>query len=703
MTSAFRSALGLCYVTIVGALNMQIGTTHFLSFLSYREDQMDSDLPSLLPAAVMDATEMELQHMLADLQKKCDTYKSNYNLLKHEHSSLQEDLLHVQEEVKHLHGQQEKLQSQLSERSVELQDKMKEVEELRLQVMTPQRMELLKVQMQQDMDQPVRERFHKLEEEAEKYRSDFNRLRYASTVLNTQFEHQEDQHAGVLEGQRLRYEVEIAQLRKEKESLLAQYQHSDPLQDRKQLEMVLKEKTQLTMWVKSLQAEVAELQARKDNSDQQVENIQLSQNRQLAESQALVKSLEAERQSLDLRVVRIEGELNLSQEQHSQLTGQLHKAKREVSALTCQIESLKLSHKTAVDGVKLDLTRSKGEVERERDTLKCKMESVQTEVEVLKDMLEKNNALFVEKEMEMVKKVKAVCDEELYKTTILHEEKLELDQHLAQCKQQIILQDSKVQSQKEEWEKQLWIVQKSEESARKEILSLKLRFNQQSSQLEELERQRAEAVHLQQKNQELCAHLGTLSKSEAELLQANQRLKEKLEEIREENIRREGERLVEDSRAREAKLEESISQLKDKVLKLAAAEKKRRVQVEKKETGLQNTIFGLSAQVDELTQESTSANKKLHDYQQKHSEFRRLLMTNHDFFSGGPAQIISTYRPTFFPGPDRMLPSKQEDEEEQKELDLLRQRVDTLEKVQQQQLEELGCVEPREQENIPPC
>uniref|UniRef100_A0A3Q2XSA1 Centrosomal protein of 83 kDa-like n=1 Tax=Hippocampus comes TaxID=109280 RepID=A0A3Q2XSA1_HIPCM len=330
----------------------------------------------------LDGARMEFQHMLTDLQRKCETYKSNYNVLKIEHSRyfLQDELLHIQGESKRLRSQQDKLQLQLAERSRELLDKKKETEELRLQVMTPKRLELLRAQVQQELEAPVRERFNKLEEEAEKYRSEFNKLRYAFTVLNSQFEHQKEEHVGVLEGQKMRYEMEIAHLKKEKENLVAQYKNVDPRFERKQVEVLLKEKTQLTMWLKGLQAEVDELQAKKDNSDQQVENIQLSQNRHLTESQAVVKSLESERQCMSLRLERMESELHLSQEQNNQLTGQLHKTKREMNSLTCQVRSspskhLKLSHKTEVDNVKLEFTRAKGEVERDCESLKGQKES----------------------------------------------------------------------------------------------------------------------------------------------------------------------------------------------------------------------------------------------------------------------------------------------------------------------------------------
>ncbi|XP_077449877.1 centrosomal protein of 83 kDa-like isoform X2 [Stigmatopora argus] len=256
---------------------------------------MDPCSLPLVPATmtpVLNGAGIEFQHMLADLQKKCETYKSNYNDLKLEHSSLQEEILHIQGEVKHLQTQQDKLQSQLAERSRELLEQKRKTEELQLQVMTPTRLDLLRTQVQHEMETPIRERFHRLEEEAEKYRSEFNKLRNAFTLLNSQFEHQKEEHAGEIEGQKMRYEVEIAHLTKERDNVMAQYQNVDLQQERKQVEILLKEKTQLTMWLKDLQAEVDELQAKKDSSDQQVESIQFTQSTHLTESRAMVKSLE---------------------------------------------------------------------------------------------------------------------------------------------------------------------------------------------------------------------------------------------------------------------------------------------------------------------------------------------------------------------------------------------------------------------------
>ncbi|XP_077355588.1 centrosomal protein of 83 kDa isoform X3 [Festucalex cinctus] len=670
--------------------------------------------------------EMELQKMLIDERTKCELHRGNYQTLKAEHTSLQDDFIQVQEDVRHLQAQLERLQLQLAERTREILEKNREMDELRLQVMTPQRLELLRVQVQQEMEGPVRERFARLDEEAEKYRSEFNKLRYAYTVLNAQFEHQKEEHARVVDEQKLRYEAEIAHLDKDKENLVAQYQNADSQHDRKQVEVLLREKTQLTLRLKRLQAEVAELQAQKNHSEQQAENAQRAQNRQMAESQAALKSLEAERQSLRLRLERMESELGLSHEQNGQLTGQLHKAEKQLNSLNGQIESLTHSHKMEVANVKLECTRSKGELERERDILRGQLEGLQTDAEVLKQAVERHKEAVVEKEREVARKVQSARDEEICKSTVLREEKMELEHRLAELEQQRALQDTKVQAREEEWEAQLRMAQRGEESARKELQSLRSRLKQQSDQLEDLERQTIAVSNLKQKNEELCAELGTLSRSEAELMEANLRLKAKVDGVREElraartqaeRSQHEAERRVEESQIewleekhklqeREAKLDEKYSQLKDKMKRAAVAQKKRRNQTENKEKSLQNKIQLLKAQMEELKLEAAAANKRplhseehahlrrrMRELQRRHNEFRRLLLGDQAGFTFGPSVLTSTQNPFVVGDAASNVPSSAgvfvQEEEESREMVLLRQRLDELERAQQLQLDEL--------------
>ena len=67
------------------------------------------------------------------------------------------------------------------------------------------------------------------------------------------------------------------------------------------MEQLTREKVHLIQKITSLDAEVVELRAEKENSGAQVENVQRIQARQLAEMQATVRSLEVRFQLLPNR------------------------------------------------------------------------------------------------------------------------------------------------------------------------------------------------------------------------------------------------------------------------------------------------------------------------------------------------------------------------------------------------------------------
>lgn len=85
---------------------------------------------------------------------------------------------------------------------------------------------------------------------------------------------------------------QLSLLEREKEKLSAQLQSGEGASDGKRVEALLREKAQLHQRLCSLEAEVAELRAERDSTGAQAENLQRIQRRQLAESQAALKTLE---------------------------------------------------------------------------------------------------------------------------------------------------------------------------------------------------------------------------------------------------------------------------------------------------------------------------------------------------------------------------------------------------------------------------
>ena len=67
----------------------------------------------------------------------------------------------------------------------------------------------MKVKIAEDLEQPFRERFTKMDQEVEFFRSEYNKLRYEHSFVKSEYEHQQVEHKRVIEEMKLQYEAEV--------------------------------------------------------------------------------------------------------------------------------------------------------------------------------------------------------------------------------------------------------------------------------------------------------------------------------------------------------------------------------------------------------------------------------------------------------------------------------------------------------------
>ncbi|XP_051890208.1 centrosomal protein of 83 kDa isoform X4 [Pristis pectinata] len=588
-------------------------------------------------------TDTELQKMLIDERMRCEHHKNNYQTLKAEHTRLQNEYGKAQNELKRMQTDKqsthEKFQLLLAELRGELLDKTREQEELKMQIVTPQKLEILKAQIQQDLEAPMRERFRKQEEEVERYRAEYNKMRYEYTFLKSEIEHQKEENERILNEKVIKFEAE------------------------------------------------------------------------------------AEKQSLKLHLERLEKELQLVFEQNTQLTSKLHKAEREVNALSVKLEECKHSHKLEVTNVKLEAARTKGEIERERDNIQSQMDGLQSDNEILKANIERHKELMAEKERELIRKVQAAKEEDFQKLAVLQDEKLELENKVADLERLKAEQDTTWQAEKEHLGQKMHAVQLEEEASKREILNLRSKLQQHMHRIDELEKERNDSEELRQQINELQIQFNTVSQSENDLLENNKKLREMLDRLKEEvrngrsqaeRAQQEAEKQVDDRRiewleekhklqSRNAELEEKYCQAKDRLQRAALAQKKRKTLNESKQKRLQEKVQLLEAKKEELEIEKRTykqnvpyenharLQKRLKDLQRRHNEFRRLIL-GANFSSTGLGNSINFLPPTLTQGNEATFGNTQE-EQHQNELCLIRKRLEELETNQKQQLHELGALD----------
>ncbi|XP_055094440.1 centrosomal protein of 83 kDa isoform X2 [Symphalangus syndactylus] len=627
-------------------------------------------------------SQSEFQKMLIDERLRCEHHKANYQTLKAEHTRLQNEYVQLQNELKHLFNekqtQQGKLQLLLEELRGELVEKTKDLEEMKLQILTPQKLELLRAQIQQELETPMRERFRNLDDEVEKYRAVYNKLRYEHTFLKSEFEHQKEEYARILDEGKIKYESEIARLEEDKEELRNQLLNVDLTKDSKRVEQLAREKVYLCQKLKGLEAEVAELKAEKENSEAQVENAQRIQVRQLAEMQATVRSLE--------------------------------------------VKELKHSNKLEITDIKLETARAKSELERERNKIQSELDGLQSDNEILKAAVEHHKVLLVEKDRELIRKVQAAKEEGYQKLVVLQDEKLELENRLADLEKMKVEHDVWRQSEKDQYEEKLRASQMAEEITRKELQSVRLKLQQQIVTIENAEKEKNENSDLKQQISSLQIQVTSLAQSENDLLNSNQMLKEMVERLKQEcrNFRSqaekaqlEAEKMLEEKQIqwleekhklheRITDREEKCNQAKEKLQRAAIAQKKRKSLHENKLKRLQEKVEVLEAKKEELETENqvlnrqnvpfedyTRLQKRLKDIQRRHNEFRSLILVP-NMPPTASINPVSFQSSAMVPIMELPFPPHMQEEQHQRELSLLRKRLEELETTQRKQLEELG-------------
>ncbi|XP_044533710.1 centrosomal protein of 83 kDa isoform X4 [Gracilinanus agilis] len=568
----------------------------------------------------------------------------------------------------------------------------------------------------------MRERFRNLDEEVEKYRAEYNKLRYEHTFLKSEFEHQKEEYMRILEEMKIKYEAEVTRLEKDKEEVHNQLLNADPTKDSKRVEKLIREKVQLCQKLKGLEAEVTELRAERENCGIQAENVQRIQVRQLAEMQATVRSLEAEKQSATLQYDRVEKELQSTNEQNTLLISKLHKAEREITALTSEVQELKHSNKLEIADIKLEAARAKSEIEREKNKIQSQVDGLQSDNEILKSAIERHKMLLLEKDRELVRKIQAAKEEGYQKLAALQDEKLELENKLADLEKIKVEQDVWRQSEKDQYEEKVRASQMAEESAKRELQSTRMKLQQQMIANENAEKEKVENVDLKQQISGLQIQVTSLTQSETELVDSNRILKEMVEKLKQEcrsartqadKAQLEAENALEEKRIewleekhklheRIQEKEEKYKQAKEKLQRASLAQKKRKSLYENKLKKLQEKVELLEAKNEELETENqvlnrqnvphedyTKLQKRLKDIQRRHDEFRTLILVPNmpPTKSFNPVSFLSGPLP---PDVEPSFPAHLPEEEHQRELCLLRKRLEELETTQRKQLEELG-------------
>ncbi|KAJ8306115.1 hypothetical protein KUTeg_016660 [Tegillarca granosa] len=126
-------------------------------------------------------SETELQKLLADERMRSQMHKTNFEQLKEEHRRLQDEYSRLEDEIKKTIEEskivQEKYKSMYEQSRKEVTDLTSELEEVKSKVVTPKRLEIMRMQIVEQVEKTYKERYQKQDQEIEEYRTAMNKIK----------------------------------------------------------------------------------------------------------------------------------------------------------------------------------------------------------------------------------------------------------------------------------------------------------------------------------------------------------------------------------------------------------------------------------------------------------------------------------------------------------------------------------------------
>lgn len=648
-------------------------------------------------------------------------HKTNYEKLKEENRRLQDEYNSLEEEIRRTIEEskivQEKYKSMYEDSRREVADKQAMLEELRNKTVTPQKLDMIKMQVSDELERTYREKYQKQEAEIEELRTQCNKYKHELFFLKSEYEHEQAESRQILAEMKLQHDAEVTNLRKERESTIIKIQ-SEGSQDSQRVRVLQRENAQLHLKIKGLMTEMDEVRAQREKVSSESESLVRIQSKQISEHQATIKSLEAERESLRRQVETLSRDFSGTADTHNKLSLRIHELEKENMVYKNRAEEV--THKSKVDltNLKMDMLKQRGDLERERDKLANLVDDLQVKLDIARHTTQQQDQALVDKERDCVRRVQAAREEEFEKFAKVENEKLELETKIQEIERRKIDEDANRQAAREKMEERIAVAMDAKDSAEKELLVIQSKLSHQQALMDQLDRERTENSELKSKIVKLETELSTYLSSEHDMTDETIRMRNQVELLREElKLTKEQynkahdnhERILAQSKSalvdEKTRLELRVQELEDK---LADATKKyaKAVSVYKKYKSksckvIENLKYKcqiLDAKREELELEKkalqscvpqdtyNNLKKQLKDLQRRHNEFRKVIVSQGiqhvpiGEMSFASINLDATVLPNYS--------FNEQERRHQEDLKLLRQRLDLLDDNQQQQLEE---------------
>lgn len=677
--------------------------------------------------------ETELQKLLTDERMRSEQHKTNYQHLKVEHSKLQEEYLTLQEEVKMTIEEskvvQEKYRSMYEACRRELFERQAQLQDVHSKALTPQKMEVIRSQVYNEVETTYRQKYLKQEEEAKEAWSTVSKLRYELSFLKAEYEHDKAEQARQLQEMKLHNDLEVTNLRKERDATLIKVQ-SESSNDAGKVRVLQRDNAALHVRIKGFTAEIEELRSEKEKLTLDADSVQRTQEKQIADLQATLRSLEVERESLKRQSETFQREAASHGADQSKTRARVHELERDLALLRSQSDEASHRSQVQLSDMKLEMTRQRGELEKDRDRLANIVEDLRTQVDIAEHKIKQLQTMLEDKEREAVQKVNAAREEEFVKIARAENEKFELETKLQEVERRKIDDEARRHADHDKMQGKVQQAHVEKEQAERESIALRARLQNFELLQDTVERERNENSELRSKVHQLGVDLSSAVSQEQELTDQMIKFRNEAELARQElhlvrqqmsKVQNNHDTILAQQRAaltedrlhaesRVSDLDSQLSSMHEKYSRAATIHRKLKKKYSRMTEHLRDKIAILQATNKELDIEKqtlqkcvpqelyTRLKKQWKELYRRHQEFRNIILGRYPvgLVIGDQGGYISKAEKFSFNVdatiPNVTLMEQELERQHQEDLRLLRGRLDHLDNLQTAQLEELTSI-----------
>jgi chromosome segregation ATPase len=319
---------------------------------------------------------------------------------------------------------------------------------------TQKELELIKLDIQQDVERAQQAKFDLLEKEATKFRSLYYKIKkeWESAMLEQEMK-SADMERQKSDLRRL-HEEEVDQLRSKIQILEETVQDTSELE---RLRSVQREKTELELRVKAQLQELDEIRyscmkfvtsfrAEKENLKLLAEQEERNHKRQLADMLAASKSYHSEKETLQSKCYSLENELRQAHNQKAESFEEAIRYKKELDKTISLMEEANHRYNLQVSNSQLELMKQKTELETKIEDLQTKIHLLQKEAKAAESVIQDLKDKISNQEKDYLDKLRIAKEEDWAKISQIEAEKGNVEKQLNSAKQRAAEVDARNES-----------------------------------------------------------------------------------------------------------------------------------------------------------------------------------------------------------------------------------------------------------------